>query len=39
MKGVDQSNEFMLEYIPPINDDININNASVDELRMSVPEI
>ena len=39
MKGVDTTNDFLLEYLPPINDDLNRNNLAIDNLGQDVPEI
>ena len=39
MKGVDTTNEFLLEYLPPINEDLNRNNAVIDSLGQEVPDI
>ena len=39
MKGVDTTNEFLLEYLPPINDDLNKNNMAIDNLGQEMPDI
>ena len=39
MKGVDTTNDFLLEYLPPINEDLNRNNLAINALGEDVPEI